>query len=100
MIERESFLRTIAANPHDDNPKLVYCDWLEENGESDQAAFIRAELYLLQWKPVLADWWEDQTEVEADAKRFNEAKDILRRGYANRNGKKTKDWLKMKRKKS
>jgi uncharacterized protein (TIGR02996 family) len=28
-------------SPADDTPRLVYADWLEDNGQSDRAAFIR-----------------------------------------------------------
>lgn len=38
---REDFLRAIKAAPHDDAPKLVYSDWLEENGNARAAAAIR-----------------------------------------------------------
>ena len=45
MTERESFYPPIRANPSDDTVRLVFADWLEENGETDQDAatveFIR-----------------------------------------------------------
>jgi uncharacterized protein (TIGR02996 family) len=39
--EEEALLRTIMAEPEADAPRLVYADWLEEQGDSDRAEFIR-----------------------------------------------------------
>ena len=41
----EPFLRMIAAKPYDDEPRLIYADWLEERGES-QGEFIRIQCEL------------------------------------------------------
>lgn len=40
--EALELLRTILADPADDAARLVYSDWLEEHGDMDRAAFIRA----------------------------------------------------------
>lgn len=40
----EPFLRAICANPEDDTVRLVYADWLDENGDPDRAAFIRISI--------------------------------------------------------
>lgn len=37
----DALLATILADPAADAPRLIYADWLEENGESDRAEFIR-----------------------------------------------------------
>lgn len=42
-MDREAFQRTIRENPHDDGPRLVHADWLEEQGECDKAEFVRIE---------------------------------------------------------
>jgi uncharacterized protein (TIGR02996 family) len=42
VTHEDVFLQDIVANPVDDTPRLVYADWLEENGQADRAAFIRA----------------------------------------------------------
>jgi uncharacterized protein (TIGR02996 family) len=44
MTDRDSFIAAIAANPADDLPRLVFADWLDENGEPERAAFIRAQV--------------------------------------------------------
>jgi len=41
LAEHEAFLRAIFDAPDDDTPRLVYADFLEENGEPERAEFIR-----------------------------------------------------------
>ncbi|MBA4064467.1 MAG: hypothetical protein C0501_12285 [Isosphaera sp.] len=41
LSQHEAFLRAIFDAPDDDTPRLVYADFLEENGEADRAEFIR-----------------------------------------------------------
>jgi uncharacterized protein (TIGR02996 family) len=45
-MTRAAFLADIVANPDDDTPRLVYADWLDENGDPDRAEFIRAQIEL------------------------------------------------------
>lgn len=42
----EPFLATILDRPAEDGPRLVYADWLEEQGDADRAAFIRVQVEL------------------------------------------------------
>jgi uncharacterized protein (TIGR02996 family) len=46
MGEREALLRAVCENPDDDLPRLVFADWLEEQGELERAEFIRGEVEL------------------------------------------------------
>jgi uncharacterized protein (TIGR02996 family) len=46
VSEQSAFLDAIVANPDDDSPRLVYADYLEENGEPERAAFIRVQCEL------------------------------------------------------
>ena len=46
MTDGAALHRSILANPADDTPRLVYADWLEENGRSEEAEFIRVECQL------------------------------------------------------
>src|SRR5262245_40508728 len=41
-----AFLRSILASPDDDAPRLVYADWLDENGDPNRAEFIRLQIRL------------------------------------------------------
>jgi uncharacterized protein (TIGR02996 family) len=43
MTDRDALYRAILAHPEDDTPRLVYADWLEENGRSEEAEIIRVE---------------------------------------------------------
>jgi uncharacterized protein (TIGR02996 family) len=40
----QAFLDAIVANIDDDTPRLVYADWLEEQGDSARAEFIRVQV--------------------------------------------------------
>jgi uncharacterized protein (TIGR02996 family) len=46
MTEHNAFLRAIAASPDENAPRLVFADWLEEQGEPDRAEFIRTQCAL------------------------------------------------------
>jgi uncharacterized protein (TIGR02996 family) len=49
--EQAALLAAIVAEPDDDTPRLVYADWLQENGDEEQARFIRDSIAL--------DWLAD-----------------------------------------
>src|SRR4051794_30043939 len=46
MTSEAGLLRTIIDDPDDDAPRLVFADWLEDQGELAHAAFIRAQCRL------------------------------------------------------
>lgn len=48
MSDRDALLHAIAARPEEDTPRLMYADWLEENGEPERADFVRTQVYLAQ----------------------------------------------------
>jgi uncharacterized protein (TIGR02996 family) len=43
---REAFLQDIRDNPDDDTPRLVFADWLDDNGDPQRAEFIRVQCAL------------------------------------------------------
>src|SRR5262249_53518778 len=43
MISDEAFRLSILDRPDDDGPRLVYADWLEEEGDADRAELIRLQ---------------------------------------------------------
>jgi uncharacterized protein (TIGR02996 family) len=51
MHDPAAFLAAIAASPDDDLPRLVYADWLDENGDADRAEFIRIQCELERCTP-------------------------------------------------
>lgn len=61
MTEHDALLAAICNEPEEDTPRLALADWLDEHDESEQAAFIRAQIELartLPWEPfaVLCRW--------------------------------------------
>lgn len=42
--EASGFLEQIIAHPDDDTPRLIFADWLEEQGETARAEFIRVQV--------------------------------------------------------
>jgi uncharacterized protein (TIGR02996 family) len=44
-------LAAIVANPDEDTPRLVYADWLDENGLADRAEFIRVACRIIRLRP-------------------------------------------------
>jgi uncharacterized protein (TIGR02996 family) len=49
----KGFLNDIVAHIDDDTPRLVYADWLTENGQDDRAEFIRVQIARAR-RP----WWD------------------------------------------
>lgn len=56
MSNRDALYHAILANPGDDTPRLVYADWLEENGSPEEAEFIRADCRLEAITPDDAEY--------------------------------------------
>jgi len=46
MTAEDAFVHSILANPDDDLPRLVFADWLEENGRESHAELIRVQCEL------------------------------------------------------
>jgi uncharacterized protein (TIGR02996 family) len=58
MSDQEAFMRAIIAAPDDDAPRLVYADWLDENGEPERAELIRVQCEAArtpEWDPRYDD---------------------------------------------
>ncbi len=49
--DERAFLDAITAQPDDDTARLVYADWLAENGDPDRGEFIRVEIELEHTPP-------------------------------------------------
>ncbi len=67
MSPSDALYRAVCAAPHDDLPRLVFADWLEENGRSERAEFIRVQCRLANASPADADY-VDLLEREAELK--------------------------------
>jgi uncharacterized protein (TIGR02996 family) len=107
MTPDRAFLDAVLANPDDDTPRLVYADWLEENGDGPRAEFIRLQCQAAKrsgWGPsrrqsaatdreaiievVHGDQW--QPEVPASVRRRH---GTFRRGFAALLRRDAEDWL-------
>lgn len=51
MSDRDALLAAILSDPADDLPRLIYADWLNENGESERAEFVRVQVESSRCKP-------------------------------------------------
>jgi uncharacterized protein (TIGR02996 family) len=61
-----AFLDAIIEDPEDDTPRLVYADWLDEQGESERAELIRLQIEL----PKLLEKTRRQRELEQREKQL------------------------------
>lgn len=55
-VENQRFLSSICDNPDDDDLRIVYADWLEDQDQSDRAEFIRAQVTLAQIRQPSDEW--------------------------------------------
>src|SRR5262245_17230006 len=46
MTDEKGLLAAIWDDPHDDTPRLVYADWLDDHGQNARAEFIRIQCQL------------------------------------------------------
>ena len=55
MTDGDALRAAILAEPEDDTLRLVYADWLDENGQPARAAFIRLQVQAAQAEPYSLD---------------------------------------------
>jgi uncharacterized protein (TIGR02996 family) len=58
--ERAAFLRAVLDDPDDDAPRLVFADWLDEQGRDDEAEFVRVQCEL---EPLREDFVSERAEA-------------------------------------
>src|SRR5690349_19170012 len=54
MSDERALLAAIWEDPYDDSVRLVYADWLDENGQPERAEFIRVQIELARF-----DEWDE-----------------------------------------
>jgi uncharacterized protein (TIGR02996 family) len=69
MQTGQAILADIIANPQDDVSRLVYADWLDENGDADRADLIRAQIRLADMEP----WEEGYTALDIRCRQLERA---------------------------
>lgn len=55
MNTREAFLADICRDPEDDAVRLIFADWLEENGEGERGELIRVQCRIAEHRRALAE---------------------------------------------
>jgi len=83
MDTESALLAAVLANPDDDLPRLVYADWLEENGQAERAEFIRtsvAESYGGQYTSITSMVRQYRPHVHV-GDRWPEMTLCIRRGF-------------------
>src|SRR5437763_6998841 len=58
MKEQDALLAAVLDAPDDDAPRLVYADWLDENGQPERAEFIRVQL-AQEGEPAHSPRWRE-----------------------------------------
>ena len=56
--EKEALLRAVAATPDDETPRLVFADWLQENGDEEWARLIRLDCEIARTPKSDRRWWQ------------------------------------------
>jgi uncharacterized protein (TIGR02996 family) len=51
MMSHQAFLQAIMETPDDDTPRLIYADWLEDNGDKERAEFIQLQCQIAELSP-------------------------------------------------
>jgi uncharacterized protein (TIGR02996 family) len=69
VSDGDALRRAILDQPDDDTLRLIYADWLDENGQADRAAFVRAQVWAVQAEP----YSPDARKHEATAARLRKA---------------------------
>ena len=58
MTDHDPFLHAIVSQPDADAPRLIYADWLEEQGHAERAEFIRVQCELAAMKASDVATWD------------------------------------------
>ncbi len=73
MTTPEAFLADIIAHPEDDSLRLIYSDYLSEQGEEERAEFIRVQIELARVPPFVIAKVRRLEEEEAEYQTLSEA---------------------------
>lgn len=65
-MTEQDFLLAIHENPDDDAPRLMFADWLSENGQDERAELVRVQCELDRLERRRKDWLTCPTCEERD----------------------------------
>jgi uncharacterized protein (TIGR02996 family) len=91
--QEEAFLADIVEHPDDDTVRLIFADWLEEQGDGDRAEFIRVQIELEKLSPTHRDrsrlrrreqelWKKHSNEWKKEVQAWAQKKVAFERGFA------------------
>jgi uncharacterized protein (TIGR02996 family) len=72
-VEEQGFLADIVESPDDDVPRLIFADWLEDQGRTDQAELVRVQIQLAR---LSAKEEEEEEEKDADRKALLQGREL------------------------
>ncbi|MBP3960723.1 TIGR02996 domain-containing protein [Gemmata sp. G18] len=72
LSDRESLLAAIIADPEEDTPRLMFADWLKENGDPDRGEFIRLQVEAAHAEPFSPCARESEAAAQKLLDRFRE----------------------------
>src|SRR5262249_52808848 len=73
MTPEDAFFEDVREHPDDDAPRLIFADWLEDNGDPDRAEFIRARIYGVRLAGL------DSQQADASSETFRQRAHVLLR---------------------
>ncbi len=56
MTTGADLYRVVVEAPHEDAPRLILADWLEENNQAERAEFIRTQIEMEQHRELTPQW--------------------------------------------
>ena len=65
MTQDDAFLASIIESPDDDDPRLIYADWLDEHGQTERAEFLRVQCELARLRKGKDGPWRAALKVKA-----------------------------------
>lgn len=86
MPSDADFIRAVLARPDDDAPRLIYADWLDEQGQSEHAEFIRVQCAIAKMeRDAGPEFWRavEERGTECDWNRLRRRERELRANLGN-----------------
>jgi uncharacterized protein (TIGR02996 family) len=71
--DERALMAAIIAHPDEDTPRLIYADWLDEDGRPERAEYIRLSVALANLRYGEPDFWDRRCSFARDATRSSVA---------------------------
>lgn len=84
MTHEDAFLADILEHPEEDAPRLIFADWLEDNGRAERATVLRWCVANGRWPEHMPgkfskpwQWWHRCVLDRADGQKFASSRAVL-----------------------